>query len=153
MTGWRVGWLIVPPDHIRTIERLAQNMFICPPHVSQIAALGALQASEELDVNLANYAENRRLMLEHLPEAGITEIAPPDGAFYIYADISKFKVNSLKFAADVLKYAGVAITPGLDFDPIRGANTIRFSYAQSTSEIIEGLQRLKAFMHNYYLTK
>ena len=153
MTGWRVGWLIVPPDHIRTIERLAQNMFICPPHVSQIAALGALQASEELDVNLANYAENRRLMLEHLPEAGITEIAPPDGAFYIYADISKFKVNSLKFAADVLKYAGVAITPGLDFDPIRGANTVRFSYAQSTSEIIEGLQRLKAYMHNHYLTK
>ena len=153
MTGWRVGWLIVPPDHIRTIERLAQNMFICPPHVSQIAALGALQASEELDVNLANYAENRRLMLQHLPEAGITEIAPPDGAFYIYADISKFKVNSLKFAADVLKYAGVAITPGLDFDPIRGANTIRFSYAQSTSEIIEGLQRLKAYMHNHYLTK
>ena len=153
MTGWRVGWLIVPPDHIRTIERLAQNMFICPPHVSQIAALGALQASEELDVNLANYAENRRLMLKHLPEAGITEIAPPDGAFYIYADISKFKVNSLKFAADVLKYAGVAITPGLDFDPIRGANTVRFSYAQSTSEIIEGLQRLKAYMHNHYLTK
>ena len=153
MTGWRVGWLIVPPNHIRTIERLAQNMFICPPHVSQIAALGALQASEELDVNLANYAENRRLMLKHLPEAGITKIAPPDGAFYIYADISKFKVNSLKFAADVLKYAGVAITPGLDFDPIRGANTVRFSYAQSTSEIIEGLQRLKAYMHNHYLIK
>ena len=151
MTGWRVGWLVVPQDHVRSIERLAQNMFICPPHISQIAALKALDCGEEMEKNLAVYAENRRLMLAGLPQAGITQIAPPDGAFYIYADISKFGVDSRIFAAQVLADAGVAITPGLDFDPLRGAHTIRLSYAQSTDEIVEGLCRLKAFMLARYL--
>jgi aspartate/methionine/tyrosine aminotransferase len=100
--------------------------------------------------NLAVYRENRRLMLEGLPEAGLTQIAPPDGAFYIYADISEFGVDSRTFAAEVLQEAGVALTPGLDFDPIRGGQTIRLSYAQATGEIIEGLRRLKRFMHDRY---
>ena len=151
MTGWRVGWLVVPEDHVRSIERLAQNMFICPPHVSQIAALAALDSGDEMTKNLAVYAENRRLMLVGLPQAGIAKIAPPDGAFYIYADISEFGVDSRTFAAEVLAEAGVALTPGLDFDPLRGGQTIRMSYAQSTNEIVEGLRRLKAFMQARFL--
>ena len=151
MTGWRVGWLVVPEDHVRSIERLAQNMFICPPHVSQIAALAALDSGDEMTKNLAVYAENRRLMLVGLPQAGIANITPPDGAFYIYADISEFGVDSRTFAAEVLAEAGVALTPGLDFDPLRGGQTIRMSYAQSTNEIVEGLRRLKAFMQARFL--
>lgn len=146
MTGWRVGWMVVPEDHVRTVERLAQNMFICPPHASQVAALAALGAIDELETNRAVYAANRRLMLEGLPKAGFTKIAPPDGAFYIYADVSDLTGDSRAFAAEILDKAGVAVTPGLDFDPARGHGTLRFSYAQGTAEIEEGLARLTAFM-------
>jgi aspartate/methionine/tyrosine aminotransferase len=146
MTGWRVGWMVVPPDHIRTVERLAQNMFICPPHASQIAALAALDCIDELEANRATYAENRRLMLEGLLRAGFTRIAPPDGAFYIYADVSELTEDSLAFAGEILRGAGVAVTPGLDFDPVRGRQTLRFSYAGATADVAEGLARLTAFM-------
>ncbi len=146
MTGWRIGWMVVPEDHIRTVERLAQNMFICPSHASQIAALAALDCADELDANFAVYAENRRLMLEGLPKAGFTKIAPPDGAFYIYADVSDLTSDSLSFAAEILEQAGVAVTPGLDFDPRRGARTLRFSYARATADIALGLERLTEFM-------
>lgn len=146
MTGWRVGWMVVPPGHVRLIERLAQNMFICPPHASQVAALAALDCIPELEANRAVYAANRRLMLEGLPRVGFTRIAPPDGAFYIYADVSDLTDDSLAFAAEILDKAGVAVTPGLDFDPHRGGRTLRFSYATSTTAIVEGLQRLEAFM-------
>ena len=146
MTGWRVGWMVVPETHIRTIERLAQNMFICPPHASQIAALAALDCEDEADRNLAVYAENRRMMLERLPRMGFGRIAPPEGAFYIYADVSDLTTDSLKFCAEILEKAGVAVTPGLDFDPLRGARTLRFSYARATADIAEGLDRLEAFM-------
>lgn len=146
MTGWRLGWLVVPEDHIRTVERLAQNLFICPPHASQIAALAALDCLDELEANRATYAENRRLMLEGLPKAGFNRIAPPDGAFYVYADVSDLTGDSLSFARDILHGAGVAVTPGLDFDPARGARTLRFSYARATADIAEGLARLQAFM-------
>ncbi|MFC5738387.1 pyridoxal phosphate-dependent aminotransferase [Sinirhodobacter huangdaonensis] len=146
MTGWRVGWMVVPEDHVRTVERLAQNMFICPPHASQVAALAALGAIDELEANRAVYAANRRLMLDGLPKAGFTKIAPPDGAFYIYADVSDLTDDSRAFAAEILDKAGVAVTPGLDFDPARGHRTLRFSYAQGTAEIEEGLARLTAFM-------
>ncbi|MBL9056714.1 MAG: aminotransferase class I/II-fold pyridoxal phosphate-dependent enzyme [Rhodobacteraceae bacterium] len=146
MTGWRIGWMVVPEDHIRTVERLAQNLFICPPHASQVAALAALDCVDELEANRATYAENRRLMLEGLPAAGFTRIAPPDGAFYIYADISDLTDNSLAFAEEILHEAGVAVTPGLDFDPRRGAHWLRFSYAGATADIVEGLARLKAHM-------
>nr|MBP6737883.1 aminotransferase class I/II-fold pyridoxal phosphate-dependent enzyme [Paracoccaceae bacterium] len=101
MTGWRLGWMVVPEDHIRTVERLAQNLFLCPPHASQIAALAALDCIDELEANRATYAENRRLMLEGLPQAGFTRIAPPDGAFYIYAEISDLTDNSLTFAEEL----------------------------------------------------
>lgn len=146
MTGWRIGWMVVPEDHVRMVERLAQNMFICPPHASQIAALAALDCVEELEANRTVYAENRRLMLEGLRAAGFTKIAPPDGAFYVYADVSEFTDNSLAFAAEILDAAGVAVTPGLDFDPQRGARTLRFSYARATADIAEGLRRLQVFM-------
>ncbi len=146
MTGWRVGWMVVPEGHVRTVERLAQNMFICAPHVSQVAALAAMDCTDELQANMAVYTENRRLMMEGLPAAGFTEIAPPDGAFYVYADVSALTTDSRAFAAEILREAGVAVTPGLDFDADRGAGTLRFSYARSTEDIREGLARLKAFM-------
>ncbi|MDF2142678.1 aminotransferase class I/II-fold pyridoxal phosphate-dependent enzyme [Paenirhodobacter sp. CAU 1674] len=146
MTGWRVGWMVVPQTHIRTVERLAQNMFICPPHASQIAALAALECIDELEANRAVYAQNRQLMLEGLPKAGFTKIAPPDGAFYIYADVSDLTTDSRALAAEILEQAGVAVTPGLDFDPVRGGQTLRFSYARQTADIAEGLARLQAFM-------
>ncbi len=146
MTGWRVGWMVVPQDHVRVVERLAQNLFICPPHAAQIAALGALEATEECEAHTKVYAENRRLMLAELPKAGFDKIAPPDGAFYIYADVSDLTDDSRAFCAEILEQAGVAVTPGLDFDKQRGAQTLRFSYARSTEDIIEGLRRLRAFM-------
>jgi len=146
MTGWRVGWMVVPPDHVRVIERIAQNMFICPPHASQIAALAAMECTDELQANMDVYRENRRLMLEGLPKAGFDRIAPPDGAFYVYADVSHLTDDSRAFAADILEKAGVAVTPGLDFDPVRGGGTLRFSYARATADIVEGLARLQRFM-------
>ncbi len=146
MTGWRVGWMVVPEDHVRVIERIAQNMFICAPHASQIAALAAMDCDAELQGNMDVYRANRTLMLEGLTEAGFTRIAPPDGAFYVYADVSDLTDDSRSFAAEILEKAGVAVTPGLDFDPARGQSTLRFSYARSTADIAEGLARLKAFM-------
>ncbi|MEM9578391.1 MAG: aminotransferase class I/II-fold pyridoxal phosphate-dependent enzyme [Pseudomonadota bacterium] len=146
MTGWRVGWMVVPEDHVRVVERIAQNMFICAPHVSQIAALAAMDAQGELEANMEVYRANRVLMLEGLPAAGFTKIAPPDGAFYVYADVSDLTQDSRAFAAEILDRAGVAVTPGLDFDPVRGHQTLRFSYARSTADITEGLERLKNFM-------
>ena len=146
MTGWRLGWMVVPPSHVRDIERLAQNMFICAPHVAQRAALGALQSDAELQGNLDVYRENRSLMLDGLAAAGFDRIAPPDGAFYIYADVSAFTEDSRDFAAEILETAGVAVTPGLDFDPARGGQFLRFSYARATEDIREGLARLQSFM-------
>ena len=146
MTGWRVGWMVVPPDHIRTVERLAQNLFICAPHVAQVAALAALECIEDMEANRAIYAENRRLMLEGLPKAGFSRIAPPDGAFYIYADVSDLTADSRGLAAEILEGAGVAVTPGLDFDPHRGGTTLRFSYAGATADVVEGLRRLQDYM-------
>ena len=140
MTGWRVGWMVVPQNHIRTIERLAQNLFICAPHVSQVAALGALNAMDELGLNVKTFARNRELMVEGLPLCGFTKFAPPDGAFYIYASVEE---DSLALCAELLEIAGVAVTSGLDFDPLRGDRTIRFSYAGATHGIVEGLSRLK----------
>ncbi|MGR3378180.1 pyridoxal phosphate-dependent aminotransferase [Salipiger abyssi] len=146
MTGWRVGWLVVPENQLRQVERLAQNLFICPPHAAQVAALAAMDATEELEENRKVYARNRQLMLEGLPKAGFDRIAPPDGAFYVYADVSHLTHDSRAFAAEILDQAGVAVTPGLDFDPERGGGTLRFSYAQGTAEIEEGLDRLRRFM-------
>ena len=146
MTGWRVGWMVVPEDHVRVVERIAQNMFICAPHASQVAALAAMECDDELQANMDVYRANRTLMIDGLRAAGFTSFAPPDGAFYVYADVSAITDDSRVLARDILDKAGVAVTPGLDFDPIRGHQTLRFSYARSTADIAEGVARLKAYM-------
>ena len=119
---------------------------ICFYVFASVAALAALDCEDELEANRAVYAANRSLMLERLPKAGFTKIAPPDGAFYIYADVSDLTEDSLAFAGEILDRVGVAVTPGLDFDPVRGRQTLRFSYARATADIVEGLERLTAFM-------
>ncbi|MGR3320969.1 MAG: pyridoxal phosphate-dependent aminotransferase [Pseudooceanicola sp.] len=146
MTGWRIGWMVVPEDHVRRVERIAQHLYICAPHASQVAALAAMDCEAELDTYLDTYARNRKLMMTGLPRAGFDRIAPPDGGFYVYADVSDLTEDSHAFAREILEEAGVAVTPGLDFDPERGAGTMRFSYAASTDDIQEGLQRLASFM-------
>ncbi|MEL6682196.1 MAG: aminotransferase class I/II-fold pyridoxal phosphate-dependent enzyme [Pseudomonadota bacterium] len=146
MTGWRVGWMVVPDDHVRRIERLAQNMFICASHAAQVLALHAMDCTEELEANKGVYAVNRDLMMDGLKSAGFDRFAPPDGAFYIYVDVSDHTDDALAFAAEILEQAGVAVTPGLDFDAIRGRHWLRFSYARSTDDIREGLDRLARFM-------
>ncbi len=146
MTGWRIGWMVVPEDHVRQVERLSQNLFICPPHASQITALAAIDANDELKENIKVYKKNREILLKELPKAGFKTFSPPDGAFYIYVDISEFSNDSLGFCKKVLDEVGVAITPGLDFDQRRGNSTIRFSYARSTEDIIEGANRIRNFM-------
>ncbi len=146
MTGWRIGWMIVPEGHVRSLERLMQNLFICAPHASQIAALAAMDSVGELEDNLVMYERNRALLLEELPKAGFDRIAPPDGAFYIYADVSELTDDSVTLAKLILLEAGVAVTPGVDFDPVRGHTTLRFSYARSTEDIVEGVRRLKSWM-------
>ncbi len=146
MTGWRIGWMIVPQAHVRRLERLMQNLFICAPHASQIAALAALDTIGELEDNLAMYTRNRALLLEELPKVGFPKIAPPDGAFYIYADVSDLTDDSVALAKQILQEAGVAVTPGVDFDPARGHKSLRFSYARSTEDIVEGIRRLKIWM-------
>ena len=151
MTGWRLGWVVVPKNHIRQFERLAQNMFICAPHISQIAALGALDAYDELNLNLKTYETNRTMLIEELPKLGLKNFAPPDGAFYFYIDVSEYTGDSVNFAKSVLDEVHVAITPGIDFDPERGLKTIRLSYACSTSDLKEGLKRLEKFMSKYII--
>ncbi|MFQ5439759.1 MAG: pyridoxal phosphate-dependent aminotransferase, partial [Paracoccaceae bacterium] len=146
MTGWRVGWMVVPHSHVRQVERLAQNNFICASHAGQVAALAAMDAGGELEANIAVYRDNRALMLDGLPKAGFGRIAPPDGAFYVYADVSELTDDSAALARELLENAGVAVTPGLDFDPDRGHRFLRFSYACATADIREGLDRLRAYM-------
>ncbi len=145
MTGWRVGWMVVPQALVRGIERLAQNFYISPAAVSQIGALAAFDAVEELEANKAVYAANRALLLEELPRAGFGRVAPADGAFYLYADVSEMTGDSVDFARRILHEASVAVTPGIDFDPARGHRFIRFSYSGTTSDMAEAAKRLRAW--------
>ncbi len=145
MTGWRIGWLVVPEELVRTIERLAQNLYISPPTISQVAALGAFDGIDELEAIKAGYAANRALLLNELPAAGITSILPADGAFYLYADVSALTSDSAAFAKTMLKEIGVAVTPGIDFDPVRGRHFIRFSYAEPQTAIREAARRIKSW--------
>lgn len=145
MTGWRVGWMVVPDNVIDRIEKLTQHMFICAPHASQIAALGAMDAQDELEENRATYARNRDIMINGLRNAGITRFAPPDGGFYVYADISHLGDDSLVLAKRLLEEEGVALTPGHDFDTERGARTWRLSYAAASDDIEEGMNRIARF--------
>ena len=146
MTGWRIGWIVVPDRLVRPIERLAQNLYISPPYLSQVAALAAFDAAEELEAVKAGYARNRAYLLEELLKVGITEMHPVDGAFYIYADIARFTNDSIGFSRRMLEEAGVAATPGLDFDPIEGSHYMRFSFAGSENDCRETVARLKEWL-------
>ena len=146
MTGWRVGWMVVPEVLVRPIERLQQNLSISVPTLSQIAAEAAFDGREEMEEIKHGYEENRRILIEGLPRAGMTKFLPADGAFYLYADVSDFTADSFEFAKAMLEKAGVAATPGVDFDPIHGRAFIRFSYARSAGEMREAVSRIARWL-------
>lgn len=146
MTGWRLGWMVVPERLVRPLERLAQNLFIAPSSIAQAAGAAAFDATDELDANVARYMANRDLLLTELPKAGFDSFAPADGAFYLYADVRKLTNDSTEFCHRMLHEAGVAATPGLDFDPQRGRQSIRMSFAGSTADMQEAVERLKRWM-------
>ena len=146
MTGWRIGWMVVPPQLIRSIECLAQNLFISPPTLSQLSAEAAFDCTEELDQNVRRYALNRDLLLSALPAAGFDRLAPADGAFYVYADIAHLTNDSETFCRRMLNETGIAMTPGTDFDPSRGRAYMRVSYSGDTDDIIDAMKRLKEWM-------
>ncbi len=145
MTGWRLGWMVVPMDLLRAVECLAQNLFISPPSLSQRAAVAAFDCYDELDANRDRYARNRELLLRELPKAGFDKLAPADGAFYIYADVRQLTNDSPEFCARMLAETGVATTPGVDFDPARGQAYIRISFAGTTEDMAEAAKRLIAW--------
>ncbi|WP_061021011.1 aminotransferase class I/II-fold pyridoxal phosphate-dependent enzyme [Bradyrhizobium sp. CCH5-F6] len=142
MTGWRVGWIVVPEILVRPIERLQQNLSISVPTLSQIAAEAAFDGAAEMEEIKHGYQENRRILIDGLPKAGLTRFLPADGAFYLYADVSDFTSDSFDFAKQMLEQAHVAATPGLDFDPIHGRSFVRFSYARSPEEMREAVDRI-----------
>jgi aspartate/methionine/tyrosine aminotransferase len=145
MVGWRLGWLLAPEARLRTARAYVGNLFLTAPSLSQHAALAALDCREELDGHVAVYARNRELMLSALPRLGLSRIAPPDGAFYAYADIGHLTDDSLAFCKTLLRETGVATAPGVDFDPVNGRRFIRFSFAVSTAEVTEAIRRLEAW--------
>jgi aspartate/methionine/tyrosine aminotransferase len=146
MTGWRVGWMVVPEVLVRPIERLQQNLSISVPSLSQIAAEAAFDGAAEMEEIKHSYQENRRILIEGLPKAGLSKFLPADGAFYLYADVSDFTADSFEFAQQMLEQARVAATPGLDFDPIRGRSFLRFSYARSPEEMREAVDRIAEWL-------
>ena len=142
MTGWRVGWMVVPKPLVRPIERLQQNMSISVPTLSQIAAEAAFEGRAEMEAIKHGYQDNRAILAKGLPQAGLTDFLPADGAFYLYADVSKFTSDSFDFASQMLQQTHVAATPGNDFDPIHGRSYVRFSYAQSSADMHEAVARI-----------
>jgi aspartate/methionine/tyrosine aminotransferase len=142
MTGWRVGWLVAPESMVRSIERLQQNFAISVPTLSQVAAQAAFDGRDEMEAVKHGYEENRRILTEGLPKAGLEKFLPVDGAFYLYADISRFSNDSHDFAKRLLEEAHVAATPGIDFDPVHGKDFVRFSYAGSAGEMREAVSRI-----------
>jgi len=146
MTGWRIGWMVVPADLERTVECLAQNHYISPPTLSQWAALYVFGASDELNANISRYAQNRTILLSGLPKAGITKLAPSDGAFYLYADVKDLTSDTAQFCRALLEEAGVAVTPGHDFDPNRGHETLRISFAGSTQDMHDAVRRIQNWL-------
>src|SRR5271156_2586921 len=144
MTGWRVGWMVVPEPLVRPIEGLQENLPHSVPTLSQIAAEAAFDGAAEMEAIKRGYQENRRILIEGLPQAGLTDFLPADGAFYLYADVSKFTSDSFAFASEMLEKAHVAATPGIDFDPVHGRAFIRLSYARSADEMREAVARITA---------
>src|SRR5277367_141495 len=146
MTGWRVGWMVVPEPLVRPIERLQQNLAISVPTLSQIAAEAAFEGRQEMEEIKRGYQENRRILIEGLPQAGLDRFLPADGAFYLYADVSRFTSDSAAFAGEMLEKARVAATPGIDFDPVHGHKYIRLSYARSAEEMREAVERIARWL-------
>jgi len=146
MTGWRIGWLVAPEPLVRPIERLQQNLAISVPTIAQIAAEAAFDGREEMEAVKHGYEENRRILTEGLPKAGLDKFLPVDGAFYLYANIARFSDDSLDFAKRMLNEAGVAATPGIDFDPIDGRHYLRFCYAGSAQEMHEAVMRIGGWL-------
>jgi aspartate/methionine/tyrosine aminotransferase len=146
MTGWRIGWMVVPPSLVRAVERLQGNLAISVPTLSQIAAEAAFDARDELSQVKEGYRENRRILVEGLPRAGLDSFLPADGAFYLYADVSRFSSDSFAFASRMLEEAGVAATPGVDFDPLHGHNFLRLCYAGAREEMHEAVERIGAWL-------
>ena len=142
MTGWRIGWLVLPDDMVRPVECLAQNMFISAPHIAQIAAEAAFGCGEELDANIARYRRSRDLLVRALPGAGFARLSPAEGAFYLYADVSDRTNNAQAFCARMLEEAGIAASPGVDFDRRRGHHFVRFSYCGPEADMAEAARRL-----------
>jgi aspartate/methionine/tyrosine aminotransferase len=142
MAGWRLGWLVVPPELVDAAKARIGNLFLTPPSLSQHAGLIAFDCRDELEGHIATYARNRDLMLAALPQLGLARIAPPDGAFYIYADIGHLTDDSLAFCTRLLEDTGVATAPGVDFDPVEGHRFMRFSFAVSTDRIEEAIARM-----------
>jgi aspartate/methionine/tyrosine aminotransferase len=142
MTGWRLGWMVLPPDLLRAVECLAQNLFISAPTLPQLAALAVFDCKAELDANVARYRRNRDLLLAELPKAGLQCFAPSDGAFYLYADVANLTNDSEAFCRRLLAETGVALTPGTDFDSGRGHRSLRISFAGSTEDMAEAARRL-----------
>jgi len=146
MTGWRIGWLVVPDELVRSVERLQQSLAISVPYLSQVAAQSVFDAGDELELVRQSYARNRAYLMEHLPKIGLGSFHPVDGAFYVYCDISHLTNDSSDFCKRMLNEAGVAVTPGLDFDRARGAQTMRLSFAGREEDIVEGVRRMAAWM-------
>lgn len=146
MTGWRVGWMVVPERLVRSVETLQQNLSISVPTLSQIAAEAAFDGRDEMEAIKHGYEVNRRILINGLPKVGLTEFLPADGAFYLYADVSKFTNDSFAFAKEMLQQAHVAATPGIDFDPVHGKSFVRFSYARSTAETTEAVARISRWL-------
>ncbi|WP_210287201.1 pyridoxal phosphate-dependent aminotransferase [Allorhizobium borbori] len=146
MTGWRVGWMVLPENLVRPLECLAQSLYISAPELSQIAAIAALGAGEELDIYRQTYAANREFLIRCLPEIGLPLLSPMDGAFYAYADVSAYTNDSMAFAKRMLAEISVAATPGLDFDPLEGNRALRLSYAGSQAEIAEAVSRMEGWL-------
>ena len=146
MTGWRVGWMVVPEPLVRPIERLQQNLSISVPTLSQVAAEAAFDGHAEMDKVKRGYQDNRRILIKGLPQAGLDTFLPADGAFYLYADVSKFTDDSLAFTREMLDQAHVAATSGVDFDPVHGRSFVRFSYARSADDMREAVERITRWL-------
>ena len=143
MAGWRLGWLVAPEQGVDPARARMSNLFLTPPSLSQHAGLVAMDCTQELDSNLQTYARNRQLLLDALPDLGLARIAPPDGAFYVYADISDFTDDSMEFCKQLVLDTGVATAPGIDFDPVHGHRFMRFSFAVSTPLVEDAIRRMK----------
>ena len=146
MTGWRIGWMVLPEKLVRPVERIAQSLYISAPELSQIAAIEAFKATQELEAVKARYAWNRDLLMKRLPELGFALAAPMDGAFYAFCDVTRHTNDSMAFAQKMLAEAHVAATPGRDFDPLQGHRYMRFSYAGSHDDMIEAMARIERWL-------